>query len=71
LFGYLAQDQFNDLAYVPKVATQAWFLFGVLWMLPSVGSADPPEEDLVPETNEDAPDREQGAPASLRRVGNG
>jgi O-antigen ligase len=30
LFGYLCQDQFNNLMYVPKVATQAWFLFGLL-----------------------------------------
>jgi O-antigen ligase/polysaccharide polymerase Wzy-like membrane protein len=30
LAGYLAQDQLNNLAYVPKVATQMWFLFGVL-----------------------------------------
>jgi hypothetical protein len=30
---YLVQDQFNNLAYVPKVATQLWFLFAVLGAL--------------------------------------
>lgn len=28
--GYLVQDQFNNLAYVPKVATQMWFLYALL-----------------------------------------
>lgn len=27
---YLVQDQFNNLHYVPKVATQMWFLFALL-----------------------------------------
>jgi hypothetical protein len=30
LAAYLVQDQFNNLAYVPKVATQSWFLFALL-----------------------------------------
>lgn len=30
LVAYVCQDQFNNLMYVPKVATQAWFLFGLL-----------------------------------------
>lgn len=64
LVGYLVQDQFNDLAYVPKVATQAWFLFGVLWLLPRVRDDDAPK-------NDDAADQEQEPPPSLRRVGNG
>lgn len=70
LVGYLVQDQFNDLAYVPKVATQAWFLFGVLWMLPALGNAESGEESATT-TDDDAADREQGAETSLRRVGNG
>lgn len=30
LIGYLVQDQFNNLSYVPKVATQMWFLFALM-----------------------------------------
>jgi hypothetical protein len=30
ILGYLAQDQLNNLAYIPKIATQMWFLFGIL-----------------------------------------
>lgn len=30
---YLVQDQFNNLAYVPKVVTQLWFLFAILGAL--------------------------------------
>jgi hypothetical protein len=33
IMGYLAQDQFNNLAYVPKVATQMWFLFALVPLL--------------------------------------
>lgn len=33
LFGYLAQDQLNNLNFVPKVATQLWFLIALLPML--------------------------------------
>lgn len=30
IIGYLAQDQFNNLAYIPKVATQMWFLYALV-----------------------------------------
>ncbi len=33
LIGYLVQDQFNNLSYVPKVATQMWFIVALLPLL--------------------------------------
>ncbi len=36
--GFLLQDQFNDLAYVPKVITQMWFLFALLPLLAIAGA---------------------------------
>jgi hypothetical protein len=33
IVGYLVQDQFNNLAYIPKVATQMWFLFALVPIL--------------------------------------
>jgi hypothetical protein len=30
IIGYVVQDQFNSLAYVSKVATQLWFLYGLI-----------------------------------------
>lgn len=33
VFGYLVQDQINNLAYVPKVATQMWLLVALLPLL--------------------------------------
>jgi hypothetical protein len=38
LAGYLVQDQFNNLAYVPKVATQMWFVFALIPLLPGLAA---------------------------------
>lgn len=48
ILGYLFQDQFNNLAYVPKVATQMWFLYALVPLL-----ARPPGE----QAEEAEPDR--------------
>lgn len=43
LAGYLVQDQFNNLLYVPKVVTQLWYLVAVLGALAAVAGAEPGE----------------------------
>ena len=48
LFGFVAQDQVNDLAFVPKVVTQAWFLFGLVWILPGARSEPRPPRSAGP-----------------------
>lgn len=45
LAGYLVHDQFNNLAYVPKVATQMWFLFALLL---AIGAAHDPAPAPTP-----------------------
>ncbi len=45
IIGYLVQDQFNNLAYVPKVATQMWFLFA---LVPVLGRGGSPERQREP-----------------------
>jgi hypothetical protein len=42
LVGYLVQDQFTNLAYVPKVATQLWYLVGLAPLVPAA-FAEPPK----------------------------
>ena len=39
--GYMIQDQFNNLSFVPKVATQMWFLFALMPLLCRM--KDPPD----------------------------
>jgi hypothetical protein len=46
LAAYLVQDQFNNLAYIPKVATQMWFLFGVLTAAPPAARLESTDANL-------------------------
>jgi hypothetical protein len=45
VLGWMIQDQFNNLAYVPKVATQLWFVFALLPLVARAGEA--PEADAT------------------------
>jgi O-antigen ligase len=41
LVGYLVQDQFTNLAFVPKVATQLWYLVGLVPLVPASFAESP------------------------------
>lgn len=45
--GYLFQDQFNNLANVPKVATQLWFLYAILLAMAAEQAPEKPPSATV------------------------